>query len=229
MYFLNYTSFNEISEGSLQLQRACAELGWPPRDAPPGPGGGAGTDFAASFSPSPPKKSFVRGFDKASYVYELFAAKFEFRVAPSSFVLHLPGPHELKKGCGHSGYTKYRFVLEACKRARVRQAANAFKGGPGKSSAAAADPAETRGACSRCGAAVLVSQERVKSDQHWPKSGQERLKSGPRAAKRGPRAPKSGPRAARSGSKVPKSDPKGSLNDTKRHLNGLWSTSRNIW
>ena len=68
--------------------------------------------------------------------------------------------YELKKSCGHSGYTKYRFVLEACKRAKVRQAAKAFKGGLGKSSAAAAEPIETRGACSRCGAPVLVTQER---------------------------------------------------------------------
>jgi len=40
------------------------------------------------------------------------------------------------------------------------QAVNAFKGGLGKSSAAVAEAAETRGACSRCGAPVLVSQER---------------------------------------------------------------------
>ena len=68
--------------------------------------------------------------------------------------------YELKRSCGHSGYTKYRFVLEACKRAKVRQAANAFKGGPGKSSTAVAEPVETRGTCSRCGAPVLVTQQR---------------------------------------------------------------------
>ena len=33
----------------------------------------------------------------------------------------IPGAmYELKKSCGHSGYTKYRFVLEACKRARLK-------------------------------------------------------------------------------------------------------------
>lgn len=32
-------------------------------------------------------------------MYALYAAKFELRVAPEAFVLHLPGPHELAKGC----------------------------------------------------------------------------------------------------------------------------------
>ena len=36
----------------------------------------------------------------------------------------IPGAmYELKKSCGHSGYTKYRFVLEACKRAKFKMAA----------------------------------------------------------------------------------------------------------
>jgi len=36
----------------------------------------------------------------------------------------IPGAmYELKKSCGHSGYTKYRFVLEACKRARLKTVA----------------------------------------------------------------------------------------------------------
>ena len=33
------------------------------------------------------------------------------------------GMYKLKKSCGHSGYTKYRFVLEACKRAKFKTAA----------------------------------------------------------------------------------------------------------
>ena len=46
--------------------------------------------------------------------------------------------YELKKSCGHTGYTKYRFVLEACKRARVQHAMVAFKAGINKAPAAAA-------------------------------------------------------------------------------------------
>jgi hypothetical protein len=37
--------------------------------------------------------------------------------------------YELKRSSGHTGYTKYRFILEACKRARVQQAMVAFKKG----------------------------------------------------------------------------------------------------
>ena len=32
------------------------------------------------------------------------------------------GIYELKQSCGHSGCTKYRFVLEACRRARMKTA-----------------------------------------------------------------------------------------------------------
>ena len=37
----------------------------------------------------------------------------------------IPGAmYELKRSCGHAGYTKYRFILEACKRARLKTAIN---------------------------------------------------------------------------------------------------------
>jgi len=35
--------------------------------------------------------------------------------------------YELKTSCGHTGYAKYRFILEVCKRARVQQAVKAFR------------------------------------------------------------------------------------------------------
>jgi hypothetical protein len=38
--------------------------------------------------------SFVRGFDKVSFTYELFARKATFLVAPSHFLMHLPTPAE---------------------------------------------------------------------------------------------------------------------------------------
>ena len=28
--------------------------------------------------------------------------------------------YEVKNSCGHAGYTKYRFILEACKRAKLK-------------------------------------------------------------------------------------------------------------
>ena len=36
-----------------------------------------------------------RGFDKISFIYELFARGFHFWASPDSFVVHLPGPHQL--------------------------------------------------------------------------------------------------------------------------------------
>ena len=70
--------------------------------------------------------------------------------------------YELKKSCGHTGYTKYRFILEACKRARIQKAINAFAAGTSRAQQAAAASAkvESRGPCSRCGEPVLVTQER---------------------------------------------------------------------
>ena len=92
----------------------------------------------------------------------------------------IPGAmYELKRSCGHSGYTKYRFVLEACKRAKFKTAAltvvaaRSFLLAPAVGSAEGASLAvqdvdsatETvsplsRGPCSRCGELVLVTQER---------------------------------------------------------------------
>jgi len=36
-----------------------------------------------------------RGFDKISFIYELFASGFQFWASPDSFVVHMPGPHQL--------------------------------------------------------------------------------------------------------------------------------------
>jgi len=69
------------------------------------------------------------------------------------------------------GYTKYRFILEACKRAQKRQAVSNWANARRWSTAAAikgkateevkaAAKAESRGPCSRCGEPVLVTQER---------------------------------------------------------------------
>ena len=70
--------------------------------------------------------------------------------------------YELKKSCGHTGHTKCRFILEACKRARIQKAINAFAAGTSRAQQAAAASAkvESRGPCSRCGEPVLVTQER---------------------------------------------------------------------
>lgn len=37
-----------------------------------------------------------RGFDKISFIYELFARGFDFWASPDVFVLHMPGPHQLE-------------------------------------------------------------------------------------------------------------------------------------
>jgi len=65
------------------------------------------------------------------------------------------------------GYTKYRFILEACKRAQKRQAVSNWASarqssvkGMATEEVKAAAQVESRGACSRCGEAVLVTQER---------------------------------------------------------------------
>ena len=47
--------------------------------------------------------------------------------------------YALKQSCGHTGYTKYRFILEACKRARVRQATSTSGAGLQKNALAAND------------------------------------------------------------------------------------------
>ena len=39
--------------------------------------------------------------------------------------------YALKQSCGHKGYTQYRFILEACKRARFKIAATAVLAGGG--------------------------------------------------------------------------------------------------
>ena len=62
--------------------------------------------------------------------------------------------YELKKSCGHTGYTKYRFILEACKRARVQKAANAFMAGTSRAQKAAA--ASERAAFSTVVASRLI-------------------------------------------------------------------------
>ena len=68
------------------------------------------------------------------------------------------------------GYIKYRFILEACRRAQRRQAvsnwANARRStdvaikGMSNEEVKATAKAESRGPCSRCGKLVLVTQER---------------------------------------------------------------------
>ena len=45
----------------------------------------------------------------------------------------------LKQSCGHTGYAKYRFILEACKRARLQQAMSSFGAGLQKNALAAND------------------------------------------------------------------------------------------